>query len=485
MDAQSALALAPSRRDNRVNYKGRWVYVVDISISDFLDRALSISDGQAHASAEFAGLAVLIARTADAEAVQDRLFEQWESLNDLTDRRVLFITANAPPKNGQRGSADGVTVAGGDDGLVVRVPALRASPAGSTYDWQREFHAKPVRPHEVEEEEPGMVHESPPGEKSELKAAITRTASDLADFFGLSELDLPCLALLSMWEHKLYVISLSRGFDLYDFFKRVVIHYDERGGGPTTRLRELRKADQRMIDLRDRIAKTRRHVDQARSKLTKEQASWKHHRDDARGLLRWLAKHAPSRADEARNIETWIETESALDDGHLTIIDGLIGYVQADPSLSSTKAGFDLCRRLDEIAQRLGGATPRAIAREMRPNELPDIAPLRPLTAAELDELIGTDRPERQSDLEIADELEQELAGQQAEIDQLANRMRQLEAEIRDPRLRTGFSEAVSDAASELKLDTDPTDRGWWRPGWARAFVRQADAPRRLASTLK
>lgn len=462
------------------------MYVVKISISDFLDRALSVSDGDAHASAEFAGLAVLIARTADAEAIQDMLFDQWESLNDLTDRRVLFVSANGLPRTRAPHSADGVTVRGGDSGLVAHVPGLRAMPDATSDDWQREFHATEAVPSEIEEEEDGIVSESPPGEKPDLKAGITHIASELADFFGLSERELPCLVVLSIWEHYVYVISLSRGFDLYDFFRRVVIHYDERGGGPTARLRELRKAEKRMIDIRRVMSTTRNRLDQARSRVSREQATWKHHRDDARGLLRWLAKHGPSRADDARTIETLIETESALSDKHLAIIDELISCIQADPSLSSTKAGFDLCRRLDDVAQRLGGAMPRTaadtgasdVALEM------GLRTPRPITAAELDEILGTERSEPLSDLEIAADLEQTLASEQAEIELLAARRRQLLDEIRDPSVRTGFSYAIRDAAAELKL-TETKDAGQWRQGWTRAFVRQEDAERRLASTLK
>lgn len=459
------------------------MYVVKISISDFLDRALSISDGDAHASSEFAGLAVLIARTADAEAIQDGLFDQWESLNDLTDRRVLFITASGLPSTRASYPADGVTVGGGDAGTVAHVPGLQATPIASSYDWQREFHAALSVPRASED---GMVSASPPCEKPDLKVGITRIASELADFFGLSERELPCLVLVSMWEHDVYVISLNRGFDLYDFFRSVVIHYDGRGGGPTSRQREVRKVEERMIEIKRFMPATRGSLDRVRSRVSREQTTWKHHRDDARGLLRWLAKHGRGRADEARIIERLIETESALSEDHLAIIDELITYIQADSTLSSTKAGYDLCRRLGEVAERLGGGLPGAsdIARKVRLRGEPPGSSPPPLTAAEIKQVLGTELSDRRDDLEVAVELEQRLTSWQTEVELLAARRRQLLQEIRDPRVRTGLSDAIRDAAAERKL-TDYQEAGEWRSGWTRVYVRQQDTERRLATTLK
>jgi hypothetical protein len=241
-----------------------------------------------------------------------------------------------------------------------------------------------------------------------------------------------------------------------------------------------------MIDIRRTMSTTRRHLNQARSSLTREQVTWKRHRDSTQGLLRWLAKHAPGRAEEARTIETLIETESALSDKGLAIIDELIGYVRADPTLGSTRAGFDLCRRLEEVAQRLGGTTPR----KATDTDADDVAletglgTPHPITAAELHEIMGTKRSEPLSDLEIAADLERTLASEEAEIELLAARRRQLLHEMREPSVRTGFSDAIRDAAAELKL-TETKDGGRWRQGWTRAFVCQADAERRLTSTLK
>lgn len=67
------------------------MYVVWLPPADFIERVLSASRGDS----EFLGygaLAMLLARSADAAAVQDRVERDWSSIHDVTGSEVLVIT---------------------------------------------------------------------------------------------------------------------------------------------------------------------------------------------------------------------------------------------------------------------------------------------------------------------------------------------------------------------------------------------------------
>jgi hypothetical protein len=191
---------------------------LEIPIAEFLDRAIVAS-----ASSDFLAFITVVARTADAEFLQNELLRHWESFDDLTGDQILVLS---PSSDGDHNYAS-VPHGREAQGLINR--RLRFGSRPST-DWQDEFwRARPSNPKSEPRfyESLGARHSPrrPPNE-AEKKAALTATAGETSRYFGIPEGWLPCVVVLSIPDKTLLVISVDEWFSLYAMVRTALIDYE-------------------------------------------------------------------------------------------------------------------------------------------------------------------------------------------------------------------------------------------------------------------
>lgn len=174
---------------------------IDIPIGEFLERSLTAS-----IRAGYAAFVVPIARTADGKELQDELIMSWDSLDNLTNDRILVII---PRPSGWHKKAI-VPYGMGTYGVNEDLSILGSQP--STI-WKNEF----------KNTEPDNSQESASEEKR--REALTTAATETARFFSVPEQYLPCVLILSLKERHIFILPFYSSFSLYAFIKLLVVEY--------------------------------------------------------------------------------------------------------------------------------------------------------------------------------------------------------------------------------------------------------------------
>ncbi|WP_250035490.1 hypothetical protein [Paractinoplanes maris] len=172
------------------------------AISNFLADAINASS-----ASNYPCLAVLIARTADAREVQQQLWEDHVSIDDLTGEHILVILPYKKPNVAVAADRPGVFIE--DESVEIRAGTL-TMPGGAPPEWAQEFWRARVRRLRRQ------------GKLSDAQRRGTETARETRLFFGLPEQMLPCLALTMLREQEVRVLRLEKTTNLYHLLGDIV-----------------------------------------------------------------------------------------------------------------------------------------------------------------------------------------------------------------------------------------------------------------------
>jgi hypothetical protein len=181
------------------------MFVVPVPADEFLPFAI-----RAIESNDYAGLLIVLARTADARKQHKELTKDWTSIHDVTGPLLAVLCPEPEALGGQavvfnRNTSTGIAAEGLDSGTW----------RFDHRDWKA-FEAllerfgrggeRAVRPYSA------RVHQE----------AWSEATSRCAKYFGIAESSLPSLLVLSYWERTATLIALANDTSIYALCKSVV-----------------------------------------------------------------------------------------------------------------------------------------------------------------------------------------------------------------------------------------------------------------------
>ena len=220
----------------------------------------------------YAGLMVVLARTADARPQHEELTRDWTSLHFVTGS-LLAVLCPDPDASGHRSA-----VKGGPLGRAAGVPGLHLE----HQSWQRQNSFQ----HNFWDKQARLDFSQSKATRSAEAhhAAWTEAASLCARFFGFAEAQLPSVLILSFWDETGVLIRLQPTITLYSFAKALAERFDDK----------LRKIDQMESEIED--------LQESYRELQGKQSSWVSRN---RLYLRWSSK--------LKNIEYLLGQSDGLD----------------------------------------------------------------------------------------------------------------------------------------------------------------------------
>lgn len=182
--------------------------VINVPVSRLFGLGLApVEDGG------FAGLVFLVCRTADEPRVQLDFLRSWSSFHDLSGRYLAVVTPTPDAALIVQGpSREGV-------GQVVQNLRLHG-------DERRLQSPSGNRVRMTENPEDGsMARSAPvmPRDEGEHGSAVTRVATELQEFFGISESLLPCAVVVEPRERRVFAVGLTERITLYGLLKELKI----------------------------------------------------------------------------------------------------------------------------------------------------------------------------------------------------------------------------------------------------------------------
>jgi len=270
-------------------------------ITEFLNRAIAASN-----SCDYLAFITIIARSADAEFLQDELLRHWESFDDLTEDAILVLS----PKSHTGGYGACVHHGREPAGLVNRRLVFGSRTTGQ---WEHAFwQAHPVNMTAKRKfyEDLGAVH-SPrrPPEETEKKAAMTAAASETARYFGIRESWLPCVVVLSLSDRNALIVTADQGFSLYAMVRTALMEYE-----PIVATREnLKKRVSEVVDgcrrNDEEIAKARSTLDSSKQVVAHVAQSWSEQIQAAGRMLKAVSALSPESREFADFLIEWLQND--------------------------------------------------------------------------------------------------------------------------------------------------------------------------------
>jgi hypothetical protein len=160
----------------------------------------------------FAGLIFMVCRASDDPQVYLEFFEGWGSIHDLTGRYLAVITPM--PESG-------VVVAGpfaGGIGYVVRDMHL----FGEERQLQR-YSRQAVCMDDADPAPRAFSAAVMPRDELEHRSVVTNTATQLQEFFGISESFLPCAVIVAPQERAAFAVQLAKPVTMYGLLKQLKV----------------------------------------------------------------------------------------------------------------------------------------------------------------------------------------------------------------------------------------------------------------------
>ncbi|RLL69425.1 hypothetical protein [Streptomyces sp. Z26] len=203
--------------------------ITSLSIEEFLSLPFPVPS-----VGGYAGLVFLISRTADAPELQKRFFREWADIHDVTARHVGVVIPS-PWEELRLGRL----ARWGSGSVQVRVRGVRRivgrdgpNPSSSWYpdglrpegEWQTHVH--------VHTAAVDFLPRRPVDHQSDL----TRTVSDMQEFFGISEALLPCAVVVCLSEQQAVAVALENDDSVYGLLKQTKSQAEDH-------LAELRRYD--------------------------------------------------------------------------------------------------------------------------------------------------------------------------------------------------------------------------------------------------
>jgi hypothetical protein len=396
-----------------------------ISVTEFLERALRASADGARPVAEYAAMVVLASRTADHPRLHDQLIERWADLDDLTGRRMLFVQPTAVER------ASTAIPWPGSEPVALVAHGIDIEWHRQSRRWQRAFWAAEAAESNARSVRRSMRHVPERPDADEALGALTSTASELARFFDLREMDVPSLLLLSLWERRAFVIPASGPLDLYRFLKLVVDAYGDGGVG-------LIAAQEDEDDARFALRRAEYAVEKLRSKQQNVADNWSRQREAVVRPLQEVQREYPECTKRARRLEGLVRSGGRPGKRHDADATRVLAVIRESAPSTPWVAGSlnRLDKRLPKVLAKLAGGWPESD---------PDYA-----------------------------QLAVRISETEAQMQALNNELEVAVSRIDEIKRRISFSAAVRQAAQAEHLSEEPR-RQEWRPGWEVAELRRSE----------
>jgi len=270
------------------------VYEIRIPVSEFLNRALNAS-----LSCDYVAFLILIARTADAETLQEELIRRWESFDDLTYDQILVIS----PKTSEYQRNACVRHHREPMGFVNNGLSFGC---GDTGEWSLKFWGR-SNPRGVRSKEPfagGEYSPRRPRHEQEKKAALTAAATETARYFGIPERWLPCVVLLSLRDRRIFILSVNQSVSLYAFVRTLLIDYEG-----VSSINSMKSHTRSLETKRWELAMIRREAEVDIKNLNDLLQNWHRQRDALCKLLEKVGTESDLAANYASSFIKWLREE--------------------------------------------------------------------------------------------------------------------------------------------------------------------------------
>jgi hypothetical protein len=183
------------------------VLVIDVPTDALFQLALApVEDGG------FAGLVFLVCRAADDPQLYVDFFQGWSSIHDLTGRYLAVITPMPDA---------GIVVAGpfaGGVGYAVRDMQL----FGESARLQRRS-SRAVRMDNSDPVPRAFSAPVMPRDEQAHRSVVTRNATELQEFFGISESFMPCAVIVAPQERVAFAVQLANTVTMYGLLKQLKV----------------------------------------------------------------------------------------------------------------------------------------------------------------------------------------------------------------------------------------------------------------------
>ncbi|WP_157430168.1 hypothetical protein [Actinomadura oligospora] len=214
------------------------MFITPLPVDIFLRHVLSASE-----DCGYAGVVLLLARTADARSQQEEVTRDWASVHDVTGPMLAVVCPVPYPQDGPRPVRGGGvphpegSIAVGVEGLTLNCPQVGTWSSFPTRYW---WSLEGERGFRGLGERAARISLSAEEHHAAWTQATTRTAS----YFGIEESLLPSVLVLSMWERRGVLLAVDERVSVYSLFKKLV----ENMGPAPRRLEELAREQAEVDD---------------------------------------------------------------------------------------------------------------------------------------------------------------------------------------------------------------------------------------------
>jgi len=232
------------------------VLVISVHTDEYLRAFI-----QAARSCGYAGLMVILARTADSRNQHEELTRDWTSLHDVTGPLIGVLCPD--PDEMIHNSAVGggpYERAVGTPGLRVEHPSWEDERRFGEYFWR---DSGPFRAAQLDR----YARSRPSQTLDAHHSAWTEAVSHCASYFGIAEAHLPSLLFLSVWDRTALLINIPAHLSLYVLTKRLVAGL---GDGP----RLIRDSIQSIDDLEQGLRSARRRQIEQLERINSRYRKW-------------------------------------------------------------------------------------------------------------------------------------------------------------------------------------------------------------------
>ena len=314
------------------------MFRVRMSIDNFLKYAMDASIEN-----EYAGMVFLLCRTADGKKLQDELYEDWSSLDDLTGEHLLFVVAGTDQSRGVPDTHEPVAYEA--PGVAIESRLAWNSP------WVKSFL------HRIPSARYWGNYTHPPEDKESFRAAITSSTSTAARFFEISEKLLPCIVVLPTIPGKGVVVSLAgcqSNFSIYVFLRSLLIDFEPI-------INKIEQHKQSLLELHKKKQFLQRDLEREIRTIENFKKDWESQRNS---VLLWLEKAMEVRdyRNSSSIIASWLKGESDSIPYYEETINSLLKTIKEKEG--DTLLYKRLCNKLLRAAQRRSNLNRSAFGHE-------------------------------------------------------------------------------------------------------------------------
>jgi hypothetical protein len=285
--------------------------VVPVPAEEFLPHIVRTTE-----SCGYAGLIVVLARTADAQAQHEELTRDWTSLHDVTGPLLAILCPDPQFVDHPRedivdhnSATTYLATTAYVPGLHFQLPSDVDQDAFARSFWQPSSGPPPFQSiieFEIEPQFSDRRHARPrrPRPEAEHHAAWTLAASRCASYFGIGERSMPSILILCHWERKAVLMVQPRPY-LYRLTKAIVESLGDRIESPGNLIQEI-------VGIRQDIERNEKAVtDYTRKRLLlktdirrsqHEYNTWREQVEALGRRLEMIPTLDPSLVSEGRNI---------------------------------------------------------------------------------------------------------------------------------------------------------------------------------------